>query len=647
MSDSEASFHTTGGDSPNGNNQQVAAKEMSTTPLSNLKINILEQRIKSIENFRDDILTALENVQQTCTDAMREVEDARGEIAACRQFQEQLDRRICVLEGRRVEASEDGQRLSKNTQNGKVGQDTNEATSLFEQQAFRLESLNVELKKQVSDAVQDAFKSFGGRLDVAEGNARRPLVAKDIDSPTASHSSERPSKGSPGQHSSANRSTLDSPNQRDASLKRKRSTNGERTSISGLRSPFKDTCSPDSGQRSSSLAGGSDCFAASASPSLTRSQTQQRRRRDSFGDTAFEGDHPPESPLQSASGVREPSQTVSTFSMSTKRTEPDTRREADERLESTLRSRQRTPHPTKTLNSSLVDHFKNMTGACSEIVESPYIFARFGKSPILLPLTITDSPRVCVSLVAAPRADSLVNSGYGTRYKTGPHPDDHWLTMDISWPFDLGYDWKRVSNDVPYSFKTTKINFLIVPKEDFKDGIVLGSRDLNKINAHFRWDSLEKRNYLTCGLNQDDRGIYLYRTPYYKRREEEDEPLGPFRRLCRLAHWISTRKNPPHAAIFHKIREYEDGVGGNQAPEVSDRFPRWLEPRQNRDREEDADDGYSPTRYSEDPYKDLSMHRPPNVVLPSDDAGRELSHGDPFYQSRTQSGERDPDWQPR
>lgn len=187
-----------------------------------------------------------------------------------------------------------------------------------------------------------------------------------------------------------------------------------------------------------------------------------------------------------------------------------------------------------------------------------YIFARLGKSENLSPLLITENEHVTTSLVSENLANALLRQGNAQNAERQDKSGDRWIQVDLSWPYDAGERRNRPGG-LPLCFKTAQISFLVVSRDDMKDGIVLGKDELNRLDLQFRWIDYRdggSRRYLALNGSLVSGAISLMKLRQCELSVHESRP---FQRLCSLAESASTRRNSPYRIEqFRAVRKLED-----------------------------------------------------------------------------------------
>ncbi|CBQ68402.1 hypothetical protein sr14692 [Sporisorium reilianum SRZ2] len=165
-----------------------------------------------------------------------------------------------------------------------------------------------------------------------------------------------------------------------------------------------------------------------------------------------------------------------------------------------------------------------------------YIFARFGKAGEVAPLVITENEHMRQSLISERAAKKLRDRRHASKGKQDGHPADRWIVADVSWPYDAAHPDARPAGSLDY-FLAKQVRFLIVPRIEMTNGIILARNELQSRNL-----VVTKGPFRPC-LAVDGRrelGIVLHSFP--AAQLELTATDQPFRQLCHLAEFAVTRK---------------------------------------------------------------------------------------------------------
>ncbi|SPO28108.1 uncharacterized protein UTRI_04499_B [Ustilago trichophora] len=184
--------------------------------------------------------------------------------------------------------------------------------------------------------------------------------------------------------------------------------------------------------------------------------------------------------------------------------------------------------------------------------DSFFLFARLGKWKGSTPLVITENKNIKYSLISEVLANALVRQGETGR---ASEDSDPWITLDLFWPYDAGKQLRR-SNGTIAGFDARQVRFLVVPKADMTHGIVLAKKTFESLGLEIRYASSSRRHYISRDGNINA-GALLDAFP---QGELRDKLSQPFARLCRLAEYAATRKNPKKSSecFFRQTNEFDD-----------------------------------------------------------------------------------------
>ncbi|CDW99004.1 hypothetical protein [Sporisorium scitamineum] len=210
-------------------------------------------------------------------------------------------------------------------------------------------------------------------------------------------------------------------------------------------------------------------------------------------------------------------------------------------------------------DETLVEHLRRRRAPPPQGVwQDPYyIFARFGKAGEVTPLVITENEHVRQSLISEKVAKRLREQRHGWKGRRQGHPDNRWIIANVSWPYNATHPDARPNGSLDYFF-TKQIRFLVVPKIEMTNGIILARDELEGRNL-----KVTKGPFRPC-LAVDGRrelGILLHSFPMDTLNATATDQ--PFRRLCHLAEFAATRKLQKkrrqsfHHLIAEESREYK------------------------------------------------------------------------------------------
>lgn len=613
--------------------------------------------MKEIESFRDLHLVAFGNLMQSLAATKRDLEQTRRDVAVCSTTQQQLEKRIegiqsrvssppnqdAVVEALRKEVKLLTQRLASLSESHTKSETRLSETQLhfdgrvtrvLELHTSQIESLRNRIVNPFFDAFRQVVRPELAYKDVLvkEATGRGPASQKNmlfrakegtfaIDPDTTSSSAPQ----DPRMQGLAKRGA-DIPTQPFTSHSN-RDSHSLLQSEQQASSPATDAGAGIKRKRSDSDESGHS-FKPLASESSTRGE--------SIKNTI---------PLSSAS-------TQGNFDSNPAKV-PSGRENTDSRSSSEVKAR---PGAHMPLLRSLQAY--KLDPATANSRDSHVAFARLGKSYRLTPLVVTKGfPN---SFVSEKLANALLRDGYARQVKANPPPDDVIISMDVSWPCDMGKDHLQ-PNGLPVCIKAADVHFLVVPaaEAEMKNGIVLGSEVLDKCRLTVVRSPADGRYYLSYEGQSDILALQLLDYPWRLSKSRLHEP---FNRLCALADWTSTIKNSwARIALFDQVREFEDaqeelelartrdaGASPEDAPRLTKTCnaarPTTKTSLQSSEARTGVLPGLADTKYgvasaparSEDSLQELSGIRPSSPIAPSPATASTLRFGDSFYQSREQ-----------
>ncbi len=187
-----------------------------------------------------------------------------------------------------------------------------------------------------------------------------------------------------------------------------------------------------------------------------------------------------------------------------------------------------------------------------------FMFARLGKATALSPIIVSEDEFVRTSLISEKLANELIQKGHVQRDDTSSSCQDQWVKIDLSWPLDAG---RRIfsAGQICPSFSAPQVRFLVVPKADMSDGLVLGKDDINTLKLRIdHFDGPQKLRVCLAldGNKEVHGGIWLL---FLKKKVSHVHQLEPFRHLCHVASEVATYvDSPQRIEMFRLLCEREE-----------------------------------------------------------------------------------------